>query len=376
MDSSIDTVWMNEVREWVWNYILPHVKGDAELKAQFVDKDRTIFWLYAFTHETADASVNNTVNMEKIEFTGDPISESHMKRFMIKKYPKMSVGELAEMATYYSNGKIQSQLLFSKADPSKIVRIGSGLSIKDYSIGSDIFEAIIGAITECGDSITDGLGDVMAKSLLFDFFYKDYPYDEDIKNGIPKNQVRKILTRYPSTKTVPIEKKETQVGGIAKITVYMSQPHIDIFTQSGLKPESVPKGGIIGYGEANNVDDASDIAYAMALKQLKALHLTVEWSDAKKAEIERGLPQIRPYANDFITKLLADGYRNYEINKSSKMSTKTRLVQVLRGVRADGTKKILLSVEGSLDKTESIAKLFELYIQGKTGHHKIQAKGR
>lgn len=355
--------WLLSVQKWVWEYIVSKIKRDEKVKMLYVDKDRMSFWSKSFTHETADESENNKNNYEMVELCGDGFLDAIARQFFSNKYSDMSVSEITEISTYYTSGKIQSELLKKKADPSAIVRIGSGFTMYMYNIGSDIFEAIFGALFAVADSVEPGTGyDVCGN--LFSYFYDDYPFNIEVRFGVPKNQVNKILTRFPSTKTkdVPIQRIVAKKGEPAHVTVFISQQHLNIMTMAGIKlTGGIPRDGIIGYGTGSDKDIASDIAYERALDWLKKNGMNVVWSDWVKAALEREIPQIKQYWPNAHQRLLDEGFRDYDVSKSEKMSSKTRKVYILRGIRQNGSRKYLCSVEASLKATDAIAELFKMY---------------
>ena len=375
MDS--ENKWVDDVRNWVWTFIVSKIKTNDQIKQKYVDTVRTPTWLKAFTHETADTSQNNTNNYEKLEFGGDGFLYALGREFFIGKYPEMSVSQLTEMASYYVNGKVQSELLLGKMDPSSIVKLGPGYTMKKYNIGSDIFESIFGALYYCANSIQPGTG-YAACSNLFTFFYADYPFDITKSFGVPKNQIIKILTRFPTTKIggkdgLPIEKKRVVEGGAAEIWVYLSQPHYNILERGSRRiPDSdKPRDNIIGYGNSGNVDDSSDAAYKQALKWLNDRNINVSWSDLVKSALEREHPEVKPWYHAFKQRLDSEGFIDYDISKAQKMSTKTRPVYMLKGKRPDGTMKYLIGVEGSLRTIDAIAELFKMYGQNEKELFKV-----
>jgi hypothetical protein len=377
------------VQRWVYEKLLVPLTIPQEVKMEYIDGTRLPYWVAGMTHETADTSPDNGRNYEKVELGGDKILSTLAWQFFAVKYPTMKVSQLTEMISYYSNGKIQEEVMFRKIDRKSLSGIfltGMGVGIERYNLSSDIFESIFGTLFLVADSVSRGTG-YAACGILYSFFYDDFPFDINYSYGIPKNQVRKILTRYYDTVSTPLEIIKVSVPGQpAEITIKVRQVHVDALIRHKAAPgppgySSYPliplqAGTVIGYGKGDNVDDASDIAYSQALNTLKSYGLTVQWSDTVKLADDLSDPRIVGYMDRLRTRLIEDGFVTIDVTPSAKMSTKTSKIYILYGIRPDTTRKFLASVEGSLDRIESFGAMLGMYINKDPVTFKVLPPGK
>lgn len=369
--------WKNEVRNWVWA-LTGHIVGRTTdehqaLRVKYVDAERMPIWYKAFKHETVDDSPNHDQNYERLEFIGDKILFTIITQDLMFKLPQLDASGLSELSSYYTSAPIQKKLLVEKNDPkaSGIFLVGSGINSGDYNLESDLFEGIFGATFFAAESISPGSG-YAACSRLFKYYYSNVVYDVKVTRGMPSTQVPQMLLAlappdFTGTKVVNVI-KETPRGEPAKVTLAIDRRITDHLNSiaSGSKPFS---GGdpnsqyfVIASARGKDVKVASDNAYSETLRILESLGIGWDYAESMRKYKDKILTQ--QYYQPLMIRLQQEGFTDYEFIKSNKMSTKTRPVLILRGIRSDGTYKRLVSAEGSLGMGDVKKELVRIYAVG------------
>ena len=387
-----------EVRNWVYGILLPKImKPDSPLRNVYVDAERSIHWIRALTHETADRSPDNTLNYEREEFVGDAIITTLARQFFVDKYPKMRINYVDNLVKRYTSGDEQSKLL-KKLEKEAVIPFDTieGIGFGEYNLRADVFEALFGALYIVAESYTpsntaasgmgkgSGAGNA-ACSNLFNYFYGDLVVDLKYIHGDPSTQVAQILSRFP-------EVKQAQKEGAKYISQFVPEPpnekktptrytirllpqHIEIFKKHGLDVRELTPNMIIGMGAAKDIDLAKASASAKAFDFLTGIGATWEWADAAKKldDINRMKRDLEPGVYDQARrKFISQGYttteggtnENFEILKSDKMSGKIQKIYILYGLRPNGTRTRLHIVKGSLHTPTARIALINMYARG------------
>jgi len=253
----------------------------------------------AFTHE----SYSPTDNYEEFEFYGDTVLKEKFTFYLMRKYPKLTKDKLTDLNNTYMSKKGQPS--FSRALGLSYVqrngRISSSLLLYEgeitTGIEADIFESLVGALSMIGNvnygaeykdknykDYPYGIGGSICEKLI-SFLFKDITIDTAESYIAPKTAVEQIFTRFISyTGGPPILETERR-GNKAICRVILNRRQIDFLRSHGLGNMEKDR-LIIGNAEAPSQGEAEDVAYGMALENLRKVQMTPYKAQLLRTELD------------------------------------------------------------------------------------------
>jgi hypothetical protein len=323
--------------EFVRAIILTRCNVPADLVERLTSDDERIqIWNDARSHLTYDSKRN----YEILETKGDKMLKSAFSAFLTKKAPGRTPGAYTEWEAYYTEN-LYFATVCDDLGLTNFLR-SRGLSIIEYPIKADMFEAFCGALTVLGDDIHPGLGYNLVFNLVVNIF-GGITLDETRALGSEKNRYHETLDKVKA-RTGPDGKNNLPTynakleGGEHRVTVNLSPKMVDAFRKNEYTDLPYPKEPI-GYGANKELALAKREAFRQAnewLEEHGIFYIDLQYQKYQAEFLRAVETEDENIYWNALDKAQEEGYiaLAFEMPKKAKSSIAT--TAILTGVKDDG----------------------------------------
>ncbi|CAH6418777.1 Hypothetical protein POVN_LOCUS499, partial [uncultured virus] len=312
--------WIREFQVYIYQLLKAVVTVDAVLTF-LVGREAMSLWMMAFTHETYNA----TLNYESLETGGDAVTGYVFKKYLKRRFPKITAAGLTEYKARYMSKEFQQGF-------ARDMKLGEWLLAEETeanaNILEDLFESFFGTLDELSDRYKEGLGAVNCYNYM-PLIFKRIEFDPTMIRGKPKT----VLIQYGSrlglgTESVTDETVQTDRGYTTNI--FLSQDFAQFIADRAGMQVTNP----IARGHGGSKKASEEDAYTRALAVFNSAGLSYEWVlKERNAKMFRNFDQkLVQAARDKATKAGFDQIAFFTPRSTSVV--KTTVVQ-LRGIRSD-----------------------------------------
>lgn len=356
--------WLVNLQAFIYQLLSNNKVVPEKLLPRFIDATAMPFWITAYT----DVSYSMDDNYEKMEYYGDSVLDMVFAKYLMRRFPGISEGQLTDLKSYYMS-KIQQGDFAQQLGMPTHLRTGNNQRVH-RNLHVDVFEATFGALTTVGDKITEGLGAVASYNLLKSL-YDSMDIDPN-HGGAPRTQVEQFFSRFDEEKPKPEEGPVGDGQYKSDIILHPKQlAFLDEYLRSNPTWQSLHvnlnQSLVIASRVANTQAEATSEAFATALTFFNRLGITTEWAKAAKRVYDKQLPGVKEYVAQALQK---SGFKDLYFNIPRKWSTKTIAVIQLVGTSDDGRHQILGVMNASQSERNNKGflhtkqKLIQDYVKG------------
>lgn len=371
--------WKSNLKTFIENELVPRIlpgKDPNSIKYRtMITTERAMdVWALAFTHPSYDSRTDH--NFDVLEYKGDKMLDYCLGVYMKKKYPNSTQDTLTNFKTSFGSRDPLAEI----SKKTKLIHhILTVELLTDTKQMSDVFESVVGAITQIGDEyISPGIGFMLA----YNYITSIYNWYDDLKIETGETSlVNQVMQGYYDAlgwKKFSDSKDlfEKWNKEIKTMTLYLNQKAIDTLTKRDTPPEQIEsyrgrKRAILAQAQGDTKDDARDKLYRKALRNLQTVY-GISPKEAKVANIEL-------YLNDMVkngvidqneAKKIFDGVVKMNIvhdidwNKQTTINTKDGKMFILNGFQTEENQTIQLYriiFESEEDQKLARLRLYQLY---------------
>ncbi len=337
-ENPAEAKWLQGLLTYLYNDLLPKAEPDAAKRGLLISAPSINIWKPAFTHQSFNPNIGE--NYQSLEKLGDPFMKGPFNWFLIQKYPLITEGQIGRFDDFYLSKPFQGQLSESYGlVPWVRSRIDVTLHIKE-----DVLEAFVGGLFMAGQLLIGSNAGYALVQNFIDYIFSNIQLDMNLLLGNPKNQVKEIFEKMDWVEDKrhthnEIEYSEELTTGETQITLHFTPLALKQLREWNINITD----NIFGVGRGTKVI-ARDMAYRSAVDYLAKLGITWDWANSMQNVIRVNQLQMAPYYPAVKVRLNKDGLIDVTFSDPYKMANK-QYVQLI-GKRPDGSKEILLTMEG------------------------------
>lgn len=371
--------WKENLKEFIKKELVPRILPGTDPK---IDKYRQIMisdkamaiWRVAFTHPSYDSRTDH--NYDVYEYKGDKLLDYALGVYMKKKYPNANQDTLTNFKTSFASRDPLAEIAIKTKLIDHVLTVKILNETKEIS---DIFESVVGAITQIGDDlIAAGVGFTFA----FNYITSIYNWYDDlvIETG-ETSLVNQVMQGYYDAlgwKKFNESKQDLESWNpeTKTLTLYLNETAIRMLNKLGHEPDNIEsyrgaQRAILAQGTGDSEKDAQDPTYRKALRNLQTVY-GISPKDAKVTKIKVYLNTL--IKNGIISEKEADEIaagvieqnERYGVdwNNQKVMDTKNGRMYVLNGYQTEQMQTLQLYriiFKSEEDAALARLRLYQLY---------------
>lgn len=148
---------LKKFQEYIFS-ILVHICPE-NVSTQMVKSEYMPIWVQSVTHE----SYNLSANYEQLETYGDSVLGYSMIQYLLERFPDITPNGLTEYKNRYMAKEFQKDFSYQMQLPTWVLSEEIEIGI---NINEDLFEAFAGALLKIGNTILNGLGNLIVFNFI------------------------------------------------------------------------------------------------------------------------------------------------------------------------------------------------------------------